>query len=155
MRQLLIALATMALLSTRMGADAQEAKQPPAGAPSAGAKAGPPKPIKVRGEIIDMGCYLSQGLRGPMHRDCALKCLSSGVPMGIVTADSIVYLLTQVHARAMTPESYQTPNAFELCKKWPSQTVDLAGFAYERRGVRILEVLKAVVVPAPAAGAPQ
>jgi hypothetical protein len=145
----------LGLLLASPGANAQGTKGSPPGAPAAGAKAGPQKPIKLRGEILDLGCFLSHGLRGSMHRDCALKCLSAGVPMGVITADSVVYLITQVHGRAMNPDSYQIPNAFELCKQWPSQTVDLSGFAYERDGVRILEVSKAALVPPAATGSPQ
>ncbi len=154
MRQPILALALVALLAANPGALAQTKQAAPA-APPAAAKGGPPKPIKVRGEILDMGCFVARGLRGPMHRDCAMKCLSSGVPMGLITADSVVYVLTQVHGRAMTPESYQIPNAFEICKQWPAQTVEVSGYAFTRDGVRIMEVSKATLVPAPAAGAAQ
>src|SRR5688500_16960250 len=75
----------------------------PAGDSSAGKKN---KPITVSGEILDLSCYLARGLAGPLHRDCAKQCLAMGVPMGLMTADSTLYLLTQNHGRAMAPGSY-------------------------------------------------
>jgi len=159
MRQLIAALGTAAILTSTIAVHAQNAPEPgatsEASKPAAKAKETPKKPATVRGEILDLGCYLARGLRGPMHRDCALKCLSSGVPMGLITADSLVYLLTQVHGRAMAPAGYTNPDMFQQCKQWPAMNVEVSGWTFERKGVRIMEVSKAALLPAPTAGASQ
>jgi hypothetical protein len=126
-----------------------------AGAQSGGTTApkGPKRPIKVVGELLDMGCYISHGLRGPLHKECATKCLNAGVPMGVITADSTVYVLTQNHDRAMEPRSYGTaPDPYQQLKQMAAAQVEVLGLDWERGGVKFLEVkfAKAAAV-APAA----
>jgi hypothetical protein len=144
-RHLLTAIGIVLLLALAIGASAQGTKTAPA-------KKGPPKPVKLRGEILDLGCYLARNLRGAAHRDCAAKCLLSGVPMGLLTADSTVYLISMDHGRAMTPESYQTPNPYDLCKQSPAAIVDVSGFAYEKGGIHIIEITRAALAPTAEAG---
>lgn len=103
--------------------------------------------IKVTGEILDMGCFTSHGLRGSTHRECARQCLSVGVPVGLVTADGVVYVLTQNHDRAMAPSNFPPPDPYALCRTWPSLQVDVTGFVWERNGSKFLEVLSAKIAP--------
>jgi len=48
----------------------------------------------VRGEIVDSKCYL--GVMNPgrskVHRDCAVRCISGGIPPALATTDGL-YLL--------------------------------------------------------------
>ena len=119
----------------------------PAGDASAGKKN---KPITVSGEILDLSCYLARGLYGPLHRDCAKQCLAQGVPMGLMTADSTLYLLTQNHGRAMTPASYAgTPDMYAQCREWAAFRVEVNGVAGFRNGVRVVEVTRAKLLPTP------
>ena len=119
----------------------------PAGDPGAGKKN---KPITVSGEILDLSCYLARGLSGPLHQDCAKRCLQSGVPMGLMTADSTLYLLTQNHGRAMTPGSFAgTPNLYAQCRDWAAMQVEVNGATGFRNGVRVLEVTRAKLQPTP------
>jgi hypothetical protein len=132
----------------------------PAGAQTGAAqpgtgKAGPKKWSTVRGEVLDLGCYLAKGLSGEIHRECALKCLGAGVPMGIITADSVVYVLTQDHGRAMAPSTFTNPDQFALVKQWAAKIVEVTGFAHQRGNTRIIEVSKAKLIPAPTPGAAQ
>lgn len=122
----------------------------PSSQPAAG-KAAAPKHLVVRGEILDMGCYLARGLRGPLHTDCARQCLAVGIPMGLLGPDSTVYLLTQDHGRAMAPSQYQTPDAYAQCKTWASQTVEVTGTLYVRNGINVIEVSRAKLAPQDAA----
>jgi hypothetical protein len=120
--------------------------------PAAAAPAkGPRKATTLRGEILDMSCYVARGLRGPMHRDCALKCIQTGVCMGMMGPDSMLYMLTVDHGRAMAPTSYTTPDPYALCKRWAGQEVEITGMAYERAGMTIIEVTRAKLLPAPPA----
>jgi len=107
------------------------------------------KALTLRGEILDMSCYVARGFSGPVHRDCALRCIASGVCMGMMGPDSMLYMLTLDHARAMAPTTFTTPDPFVLCKDWAGQTVEIGGMAYERRGMHIIEVTRAKLVPAP------
>ena len=119
----------------------------PAGDSSAGKKQ---KPITVSGEILDLSCYLARGLSGPLHRDCARQCLLAGVPMGLMTADSTLYLLTQNHGRAMTPASYAgMPDMYAQVREWASLQVEVNGATGIRNGVRVLEVTRAKLLPTP------
>ncbi len=59
----------------------------------------------LRGEIVDSKCYL--GVMNPgrtkVHRDCAARCISGGVPPAFVTADGF-YLLTGGDGRPIQRE---------------------------------------------------
>jgi hypothetical protein len=50
--------------------------------------------IMVRGEVLDMTCYIAYNLSGPDHAKCASDCIRSGLPVGIKGEDGKVYLLT-------------------------------------------------------------
>jgi hypothetical protein len=49
--------------------------------------------IVVRGEVLDMTCYIADHLSGPDHAKCARDCIRNGLPVGIKTDDGKVYLL--------------------------------------------------------------
>lgn len=48
------------------------------------------------GEVVDMACYIDHGATGQKHADCAKKCISSGLPVGLKAADG-TYLLIGDH----------------------------------------------------------
>ena len=117
-----------------------------AAAPPPRAK-GPKKPVTISGEILDLGCFLSRGLREEIHRECALKCLISGVPMGLYGPDSTVYIHTQNHDRAMDPRGFGPPDPFHQCKEWAAKQVEVTGLLWERKGYKELEVKAARLAP--------
>jgi hypothetical protein len=49
--------------------------------------------VTVRGEVLDMACYIAYNLSGPEHAECAKDCIKKGLPVGIKSADGQVYLL--------------------------------------------------------------
>jgi type 1 fimbria pilin len=53
--------------------------------------------VTVKGEVLDMACYLDHGAQGEKHAKCAAKCIESGLPVGIKTEDGKVYLLIGEH----------------------------------------------------------
>lgn len=125
-----------------------------AGAQTGGAAApkGPKKQIKITGELLDMGCFISRGLNGELHRECATMCINNGVPMGVMTADSVLYVLTQNHDRAMDAKSFAgSPDPYQALKQMAAKKVEVMGLDWERRGVRFLEVKYAKLAPAAAA----
>ena len=103
--------------------------------------------ITVKGEVLDMGCFTSHALRGASHRQCALQCLGQSVPMGLITADSVVYTLTQNHDRAMAPMSYPPPDPYMQIRNWASFQVEVSGVMWERKGVKYLEVMSSKPAP--------
>lgn len=113
--------------------------------------AGPKKAVTITGEILDMGCYISRSLRGEVHRECALKCLASGIPMGLLGPDSTVYILSQHHDRAMAPASFAPPDPFQQCHQWPGKQVEVTGLLWVRKGYKELEVRGAKLAPPPPA----
>lgn len=50
---------------------------------------------ELKGEVVDIVCYLSHGAEGlgPKHAACAKKCLKGGLPVGLKVGDQI-YLAT-------------------------------------------------------------
>jgi hypothetical protein len=57
-------------------------------------------PVTVEGEIVDTKCYLGamRPSRGKVHRACAIRCLSGGVPPAVLVEDAwgrdAVFMLT-------------------------------------------------------------
>ena len=50
--------------------------------------------IAVKGEVLDLTCYVAYNLSGPEHASCARDCIKRGLPVGIKAEDGKVYLLT-------------------------------------------------------------
>ena len=98
------------------------------------------KPVTIKGEIVDTGCYISHGAMGEKHKDCATKCIAGGMPMGLLSGKTL-YLLTMNH---------DNPDAYNKCKDLASQTVEITGLVAERNGVKAIDVTD---VKAPAAAA--
>lgn len=53
--------------------------------------------VTVKGEILDMACYLDHGAHGEKHVQCAATCIESGLPVGIKGEDGKTYLLIGEH----------------------------------------------------------
>jgi len=47
----------------------------------------------VKGEVLDMTCYIAYNMSGPEHAGCAKDCIKRGLPVGIKATDGKVYLL--------------------------------------------------------------
>src|SRR5437870_8029378 len=50
--------------------------------------------IVVKGEVLDLTCYVAYNWSGSKHESCARDCIKSGLPVGIKAEDGKVYLLT-------------------------------------------------------------
>jgi hypothetical protein len=53
----------------------------------------------VTGEVIDLSCYLvhPETSKGASHKKCAETCAKKGLPMGLLTDDSQVFVLVEDH----------------------------------------------------------
>lgn len=50
--------------------------------------------FSVKGEIVDLVCYLSDGKKkGEAHEACARDCISAGNPVGLLTSGGKLYLM--------------------------------------------------------------
>ena len=91
--------------------------------------AGPAK--SVTGEVVDMGCYLAHEAHGDKHIACGTKCVAGGMPMGLLTADGSLYLITLNHDNA---------DPYNKLKAMVGKTVTVTGPVNERGGVKGLDV---------------
>ena len=49
--------------------------------------------VKVKGEVVDLWCFLEGGDRGADHKKCAIACAKAGNPIGLVTEKDEVYVM--------------------------------------------------------------
>ena len=89
------------------------------------------KAVTVKGEIVDLACYLDHGAKGEKHKACALTCLKNGEPMGLLTSEGTVYLLLAPH---------DDHKAFEEAKGYAAEQVEVTGPPAERAGIKALVV---------------
>jgi len=85
--------------------------------------------IVVRGEVLDMTCYIAHNLSGPQHAECAKTCIRKGLPVGIKGENGKTYLLVG---------KKQAVNA-ELAD-YAAKTVTIRGKKTMRDGFALLQV---------------
>jgi hypothetical protein len=137
------------LLVLALAAGPQSASQSPRPAAQAARPAPAPQTIgsnrhyvTVRGEIVDYYCYIEKGLTGLAHQACGMRCVAGDVCMGILTTDGTLYMISVNHLRAMDPLGMSSvPDPFSTCRGWIAEKVDLSGYAMERKGQRIIEIM--------------
>ena len=83
------------------------------------------------GEVVDTGCYLAQEARGAKHKECGTKCVANGMPMGLLTNDGRLYLLTMDHDNA---------DPYNQLKEWVGSMVVVTGTPLERSGIKAIDV---------------
>ena len=82
----------------------------------------------IKGEVVDLMCYLDHGAKGDKHKGCASKCIKGGGPVGLLTSDDKLYLVVGDHK----------PINDTLGEK-AAQTVTLKGKVVERNGMKMIE----------------
>jgi hypothetical protein len=81
----------------------------------------------IKGEIVDLMCYLDHGAKGEKHKGCAEKCIKGGGPVGLLSGEDL-YLVIGDHK----------PINEELASK-AAQTVTLKGKVVEKHGMKMIE----------------
>jgi len=130
---LLVSSLAIALTAARAGAGAPPAAAtPPASPPRAGAQASaePEGRTVLKGEIVDLGCYLMHEGRGDTHAACAQACVKGGAPVGLL-ADGVLYVLFAPH---------ETTAPFEEAKRLVGRSAVVTGVVHGRGGLRGLAV---------------
>jgi type 1 fimbria pilin len=84
--------------------------------------------VTVKGEVLDMACYLDHGAHGEKHAGCAAKCIESGLPVGIKSEDGKTYLLIGEHK----------PLNSELAQ-YAGKTITVKGKLVSRDGINMIE----------------
>jgi hypothetical protein len=82
----------------------------------------------IKGEVVDLMCYLDHGAKGEKHAACAKTCIESGGPVGILTSDNTLYLVIGDHApmnKTLAPLA--------------GKTVTVKGKVVERDGMKMIE----------------
>ena len=83
---------------------------------------------KISGEVVDMACYIDHNATGEKHADCAKKCITSGLPVGIKADDGKTYLLIGEHK----------PLNSELAE-YAAKKVTVEGKVVSRDGIYMIE----------------
>jgi hypothetical protein len=87
--------------------------------------------VTVKGEIVDLACYLAQGKKGPQHKSCAQMCAKGGVPIGLLTESQELYLLIDDHSN---------PKPYEAAKKLAGGNAEIAGKKFVKNGMASIVV---------------
>jgi len=95
-------------------------------------KTAPKEEKTVQGEVLDLGCYLAHDGKGPDHAMCAQMCVKNGQPMGLLSADGTVYILTASH---------DDSKPFNQAKDFAGQRVEIRGTVGINGGLKGLTVL--------------
>jgi len=84
----------------------------------------------VTGEVVDMGCWLGHAARGEKHISCATKCVAQGMPMGILTSNGTLYLVTLDHDNA---------DPYNNLKTMAGKNATVTGEVLARSGMKAIE----------------
>ncbi|QSR83854.1 hypothetical protein [Methylacidimicrobium sp. B4] len=76
----------------------------------AGLRAEEKQEVTVKGELVDLYCYLDHGAAGDKHSSCARKCINLGLPVGLKGDDGKLYMLYGEHKPLKSAEIPKTAN---------------------------------------------
>jgi hypothetical protein len=83
---------------------------------------------KISGEVVDMACYVDHNATGEKHADCAKKCITSGLPVGLKADDGKTYVLIGEH-KPMNAE----------VAPYAARKITVEGKVVSRDGVNMIE----------------
>ena len=89
--------------------------------------------VTVKGEVIDMACYIDHNATGSKHADCAKTCITSGLPVGLKGEDGKTYLLIGEH---------KPLNG--MLAQYAAKTITVKGKAASRDGINMIENVEVV-----------
>jgi hypothetical protein len=90
--------------------------------------------VTVRGEIVDSKCYLGvmNPGQGKVHRDCAARCLSGGIPPIFVAGDTHeTFLLVGLDGRALGRDAL---------REFVAEPITIRGELLQQGGSRLLRI---------------
>jgi hypothetical protein len=87
--------------------------------------------VTVKGEVVDLWCYLEGGDHGPSHKACATACAKAGNPIGVVDAKGNIYVTAGI-------QDHQPAQAVLADKM--SQEVSVTGTLVKKGGTQMIYV---------------
>jgi len=85
----------------------------------------------IKGEVVDLWCYLEGGDRGPAKKDCAIACAKAGNPIGVLDGRGNLYVTAGL-------KDHQSAQTLLLDKM--SQEVTVSGTLVRKAGVPMIYV---------------
>jgi hypothetical protein len=85
----------------------------------------------IKGEVVDLWCYLEGGDRGPAKKACATACAKAGNPIGLLDAKGNLYVAAGL-------KDHQPARSVLLDKM--SQEVTVTGTIVKKGGVQMIYV---------------
>ncbi|MFH1568879.1 MAG: hypothetical protein ABIL09_12850 [Gemmatimonadota bacterium] len=126
-------LISAALLAAAVALQAQQGHEhqamPAEGAAKAHAEMTAPSTMK--GEIIDVGCYVHHQARGEQHSSCAVSCAKLGMPIGFLEDGT-------GHIYLVVPAGHSDPREGVLSHL--GKHVQVTGAVLESGGMKTLEL---------------
>lgn len=90
-------------------------------------------PTALTGEVVDLYCYMQhpESAVGADHAKCAKACISKGLPIGFLTSDGTLYVITgKDHAPAATDVA-----------DWIGKKSTVMGHVTEAKGLKSIELV--------------
>ena len=87
--------------------------------------------VKLKGEVVDLWCYLEGGDHGADHKECAAMCAKAGNPIGLLTEKGDLYVMMGI-------KDHQ-PGREVLIDKM-ADTVTVQGTLVKKGGVQVVYV---------------
>ena len=130
----LIAMMALAAIAVAQGVKAPDpAKVAQTSAAPEAAKAAPAeaKPVTMTGEVLDLYCYMDHKATGPDHAKCASSCMTKGLPVGFLSADGTVYVITG--------KDHEPINA--MVASFAGKKSTITGMVKEQGGIKAIELM--------------
>lgn len=96
-------------------------------------KEAPAKTVTLKGEVLDMDCYMNEGASGKEHQSCAIMCLKNGGPVGLLAEDGKAYFLTG-------NEDKGKMKFYDSVREWGGAKVKITGVIQNRGGALCLRI---------------
>ncbi len=104
-----------------------------AGDDAAKAKEAKAAPTTLTGEVVDLYCYMQhpESAVGADHAKCATACIGKGMPIGFLTSDGTLYVITgKDHEPANT-----------VVTEWIGKKSMVTGHVNEAKGMKSIELV--------------
>jgi len=93
----------------------------------------------IKGEVIDVSCYVAEGAKGALHKDCAVACIKAGQPAGILEEGTgKVYVAAKEDDHMTNPGLQLVPYAAKM--------VEVQGVVHERGGAATIDIRKIMAI---------
>jgi len=87
--------------------------------------------VELKGEIVDLHCYLDREAKGAGHKQCAVQCAKAGNPIALLTEKGDLFLL-------LGEKKHQTSN--DLLIEKMAETVTITGTQVKKGGLQAVYV---------------